>query len=64
MPWPVALLLAVWVTELLVMAAAVSWCWLGNPWDLMPGKDPAWSEDDEADWQELLQRQDAEWGRR
>jgi hypothetical protein len=62
MPWPLAVVLAVWCTELIVVAALL----LAEAWGLSPlppGR--AWSEQDEADWRELLRQgePDGEWRR-
>lgn len=58
MPWPLALLLATWSTELIVLALALLAAWLGDPWGLLPPPERVWTEEDEADWQELLRRRE------
>jgi hypothetical protein len=59
MPWPLALALAIWGTELVVIVLVVVLAALGDPWGLLP-PERAWTEEDEAEWQELLRQQGRE----
>jgi hypothetical protein len=55
MPWPLALALAIWGTELIVIVLAALVLLLDDPWDLLPPDRP-WTEDDEEEWRELLRQ--------